>query len=193
MKINVKNSLTLRWISFLEWDYINSFWAHVYIKSKTERCESVVVETKHLRTIMLNYHLLFLRISKWLKYSIQIRILNSIVLSELKIFIYISTSIKIEKRRFSVFILALKSKSKPSVQSRQQKAPTLTSWIIYSDSEYGLLLSIQITDSYMLNVITKETLASQSSIWLWRVGWSGDTELHTICGLEQLLLLIKSS
>ena len=81
-------------------------------------------------------------------------------------FICYTLSIKIEKRRFSVFTLALESKFKPSVQGRQQKTPTLTSWIIHSDSEYGLLLSIQITDSYMLNVTAKETFASQSSIWL---------------------------
>ena len=78
-------------------------------------------------------------------------------------FICYPTSIKIEKRRFSVFILALGNKSKPSVQGRPQKAPTLTSWIIYSDSEYGLLLSIQITDSYMLNVTADEDPESQNS------------------------------
>jgi hypothetical protein len=98
--------------------------------------------------------------------------LNYIAVSELKTFIYYLPSIKIEKRRFSVFTLALESKFKVSAQCHQQKAATLTSWIIHSDSEYGLLLSIQITDSYMLNVTAKETLASQNS-WVVKSGMIG--------------------
>ena len=54
--------------------------------------------------------------------------------------------------------MALGSKFEKHVHCRRQEDITHTSWIIHSDSEYGLLLSIQITDTYMLNVIVKEPL-----------------------------------
>jgi len=95
--------------------------------------------------------------------------LNYIAILESKTFIYDPLSIKIEKRRFSVFTLSLESKFKSSVQVHQREAFRFLSWIIYLDSEYGLLLPIQITDSYMLNVTDKETPASQNS----RVGKGG--------------------
>jgi hypothetical protein len=99
--------------------------------------------------------------------------LNYVAILESKTFIYDPLSIKIEKRRFSVFTLSLESKFKPSVQVHQREAFTPPLWIIYSDSEYGLLLPIQITDSYMLNVTAKETLASQNSIRVRKGGMIG--------------------
>jgi len=88
-------------------------------------------------------------------------------------FIYDSPSIKVEKRRFSVFELGLESMFKSPVQGHQQKALAPTLWIIHSDSEYVLLLSIQITDSYMLNAITTKPPASQSSVWVVKGGLIG--------------------
>ena len=84
-------------------------------------------------------------------------------------FIYNPLSIKVEKRHFSVFTLSLENKFKSSVQVHQREAFRFLSWIIYSDSEYGLLLPIQITDSYTLNVTANEDPASQNS----RVGKGG--------------------
>jgi hypothetical protein len=83
----------------------------------------------------------------------------------LKKFISYPLSIKVEKRRFSAFELGLESMFKPSVQGHQQKALALISWIIHSDSGCGLLLPIQITDSYGLNVTTTNP-PLQSSAWM---------------------------
>lgn len=98
-----------------------------------------------------------------------IRILNNIVFLRSKTFICNLLSIKVEKRRLSVFALSWKGKLTASVQVHQREAFTFPLWIIYSDSEYGLLLPIQIPDSYTLNVTVNETLASQNS----RVGKGG--------------------
>lgn len=95
--------------------------------------------------------------------------MNYVEVLELKTFISHPPTITIEKRRFLVFSLAVEKKCKVSVQNHRRRAVTADSWITHSDSEYGLLLSIQITDSYMLNVTTKETMASQNG---WAVkGW----------------------
>jgi len=52
-----------------------------------------------------------------------------------------------------------------SVDIHQREAPVSPSRIIYSNSEYELLLLIQIPHSYMLNVASEETLAMANSIW----------------------------
>ncbi|TSA55910.1 hypothetical protein D4R42_04580 [bacterium] len=91
-----------------------------------------------------------------------------------------------------MFALSWKGKLTASVQVHQREAFTFPLWIIYSDSEYGLLLPIQIPDSYTLNVAVNETLASQNSR-VEMVGLSGDNRLRTICGLEEGLLLIQNS
>ena len=79
-------------------------------------------------------------------------------------FICLLFSIRIEKRRFSVFGLSWQNKSLLSVQFRQPEAFTTDLWITHSDSEYGLLFMIQISDSYMLNATSKEHLESQNGI-----------------------------
>jgi hypothetical protein len=60
-----------------------------------------------------------------------------------------------------------------SVQVHPREALTSPSRIIYSDSEYGLLLPIQIPDSYMLNVAAEEALVLQNSIWVGKCGMIG--------------------
>jgi hypothetical protein len=77
-------------------------------------------------------------------------------------FICAFLSIMLEKRRFLVFALSWKATSTMMVQVRQPEAFTPDLWIVRSDSEYGLLLPIQITNSYTLNVPTNETVASQN-------------------------------
>jgi hypothetical protein len=63
-----------------------------------------------------------------------------------------------------VFNLSLESKFGTTVQTHNRTAVTCASWILItrSVSEYGLLLPIQITDSYMLNGTDKETTASHN-------------------------------
>lgn len=73
-------------------------------------------------------------------------------------------SINVEKHRFSVFSLSWKGKSIASVQVRHREVLARHLWISYSDSEYGLLLPMQIRDSYMLNAATNEESASQKSM-----------------------------
>jgi hypothetical protein len=68
----------------------------------------------------------------------------------------------LEKRRFSVFALSWKNKLTETVPVRQREAFTPVLWTIYSNSEYGLLLSIQIMNSYTLNVSANETFALPS-------------------------------
>ncbi|MHC3129401.1 MAG: hypothetical protein IBV52_04920 [Candidatus Bathyarchaeota archaeon] len=61
-----------------------------------------------------------------------------------------------------------------SVHVLQREASTLHSWIVHSDSEYELLLPIQIPDSYMLNVAAEEALVLQNGIWVGNggvIGW----------------------
>jgi len=61
-----------------------------------------------------------------------------------------------------------------SVDIHQREAPVSPLRIVHSDSEYGLLLPIQIPDSYMLNVAAEEALVLQNSIWVgkgWMIGW----------------------
>jgi len=65
-----------------------------------------------------------------------------------------------------VFELGLESNFKTFVPLHQREAFTPLSWIIHSGSKYALFLTMQITDSCMLNVTAKESLASQNSIWL---------------------------
>jgi hypothetical protein len=72
-----------------------------------------------------------------------------------------------------VFELGLESMFESSVQGHKQKALAVTLWIIYSDSECGLLLPIQITDSYRLNVTATKPPTSQSSVWVVRGGLIG--------------------
>jgi len=61
-----------------------------------------------------------------------------------------------------------------SVDIHQREAPVSPLRIIHSDSEYELSLSIQILDSYTLNVTAKEPLRSQNSVWVGNgvvIGW----------------------
>lgn len=88
-----------------------------------------------------------------------------------KMFIFHPPSISIEKRRFSVFTLNWKAKLAESVRIRQQEAFTNNLWIIHSDSEYGLLVAIQITDSYMLNVTDNEPFVSQNRVGMGGIVW----------------------
>jgi hypothetical protein len=55
----------------------------------------------------------------------------------------------------------------------RREASTRYLRITHSDSEYELLLPIHISSSYQLNLITKETLASQDSVWDVNVGVTG--------------------
>lgn len=68
-----------------------------------------------------------------------------------------------------MFVVGLKSKLKTFVQCYKREAFTPLSWITYFDSEYGLLLPIQITDSYLLNVTGKQS--SHHSVVC--EGWDG--------------------
>ena len=70
----------------------------------------------------------------------------------------------VEKRRFSVFGLTWENEFTTSVQIRQQEAFAPDLWITCSDSEYGVLFVIQISDSYLLNVMNKERLESQNVV-----------------------------
>lgn len=88
------------------------------------------------------------------------------------IFIFDSSSIKVEKRRLSVFALTEEFEGfMVLVHVLQREASTLSLRIIHSDSEYELLLLIHISSSYPLNVITNETLALQD--WDVKVGVTG--------------------
>jgi hypothetical protein len=60
-----------------------------------------------------------------------------------------------------------------SVDIHQREVPVSPLRILYSNSEYELLLLIHISSSYQLNLITKETLASQDSVWDVKVGVTG--------------------
>ena len=89
-------------------------------------------------------------------------------------FIFDSPSINVEKCRFSVFALMEEAEAfTVLVHVLQQEASTLSLRIIHSDSEYELLLPIHISSSYQLNLITRETLASQDSVWDVKVGVTG--------------------
>jgi len=165
----VKNPFTLRSIPFLEWNYIKSFCVCTPCQIEKKGAKARGLKQECLRTMVLRYRIIFPYISKLLKYPVRFRILNSIVIFLSTIFIFDSLSIKVEKRRLSVFALSWKGKLTASVQVHQREAFTFPLWIIYSDSEYGLLLPIQIPDSYTLNVTVNETLASQNS----RVGKGG--------------------
>ena len=77
----------------------------------------------------------------------------------MNIYLYDVLSINVKRRRFSVFVVGLESKFVGSVRIRQREAANTPMWITYSDSEYELLLSIQIKDSHILNVTTNERLA----------------------------------
>jgi len=165
----VKNPFTLRSIPFLEWNYIKSFCACTPCQIEKKGAKARGLKQKCLRTMVLHYHIIFPYISKRLKYPVRFRILSNVVFLESKMFICDLLSIRIEKHRFSVFALSWKGKLTASVHVHQREAFAFNSWIIYSDSEYGLLLPIQITDSYTLNVTVKETFASQNS----RVGNGG--------------------
>jgi len=82
--------------------------------------------------------------------------------------------VNVEKRRFSVFALTEDAEGfTVLVHVLQREASTLSLRIIHSDSEYELLLPIHISSSYQLNLITKETLASQDSVWDVKVGVTG--------------------
>jgi hypothetical protein len=90
--------------------------------------------------------------------------LNHFEVLESKTFICLLSSIKIEKRRFLVFSLDLESKFGTTIQCHRGTAVAYASRIIIrSDFEYGLLLPIPITDSYMLNGVDEETPASQNT------------------------------
>jgi len=82
-------------------------------------------------------------------------------------FISCHSSIIVEKRRFSVFTLSWNNTRKKSIAVRQREANTLSLWIVHSDSEYGLLLQMKITDSYPLNATTNESIDSQKSWNCW--------------------------
>jgi len=71
--------------------------------------------------------------------------------------------INVEKHRFSVFSLSCKGKLTASVQVHHPEVVALHLWISCLDSEYGLLLPMQITDSYMLNAAANEDPTSQNS------------------------------
>ena len=75
-----------------------------------------------------------------------------------------------EKRRFSVFALYLENKFTIFVQICPQEAFAMGLGITCSDSEYGLLFVIQISDSYLLNVFCKQHLESQNVVW---IGYGG--------------------
>jgi len=72
-------------------------------------------------------------------------------------------SINVEKHRFLVFSLSWKGKLTASVQVHHREVLAFHLWLSYSDSEYGLLLPMQIRDSYMLNAAANEDSASQNS------------------------------
>lgn len=55
-----------------------------------------------------------------------------------------------------MFALSWKAEYNKLVTVCQREALTSYLWIVHSNSEYGLLLPIQITDSYTLNVINNE-------------------------------------
>jgi hypothetical protein len=65
----------------------------------------------------------------------------------------------VEKRHFSVFALIWKDGHENSVSVHQRKAFTSHLWTTHSNFEYGLLLSILITDSHTLNVMNAEPFA----------------------------------
>ena len=93
-----------------------------------------------------------------------------------EIFIFDSLSVNVEKCRLLVFVLADETERFIALRARilwQREARMRLSWIVYSDSECGLLLPIQIMDSCMLNVTSNETLASQNSIWVVKDGMMG--------------------
>ena len=90
-----------------------------------------------------------------------------------EIFIFNSPSINVENRRFSVFALTEETEFTVLFHVLQREASTLSLRIMHSDSEYELLLPIHIPSSYQLNLITKETLASQDSVWDLNVGVTG--------------------
>jgi len=101
-------------------------------------------------------------------------ILNNIVVFSSAIFIFDSISIKVENCRLSVFALIEEAEGFTVLAHvLQREASTFPSWIIYSDSEYELLLPIHITDSYMLNVAAEEALVLQNSIWVGKGGVTG--------------------
>ena len=61
-----------------------------------------------------------------------------------------------------------------SVDIHQREAPVSPLRIVHSDSEYELLVLIQISHSYMLNVAAEEALVMQNSIWIGKggtIGW----------------------
>jgi len=61
-----------------------------------------------------------------------------------------------------------------SVDIHQRKVPVSPLRIIHSDSEYELLVLIQISHSYVLNVAAEEALVLQNSIWVGNggvIGW----------------------
>ena len=60
-----------------------------------------------------------------------------------------------------------------SVDIHQREAPVSPLRIVHSDSEYELLVLIQISHSYMLNVAAEEALVLQNSIWVGKDGMIG--------------------
>lgn len=84
-------------------------------------------------------------------------------------FIFDSSPILIEKHRFSVFTLSWEDNGTTCIQNRQGEAVNARLWIKHSDSECGLLLTIHIMYSYLLNVTTNESLASQKVSYM--KGW----------------------
>jgi hypothetical protein len=69
-----------------------------------------------------------------------------------------------------VIKLILETSRKNSVGSRLSEESALPSWMVDLDSEYGLLLLIQIPDSYMLNGSDAKTFGSQDFVGVMGVG-----------------------
>ena len=118
-------------------------------------------------------HIMFMYLCM-IKIFYFVRILNNSLFILCTIFIFDLHLAKIEKCRFLVFDLWEETEQfKASVFVHKLDASTLSSRIACSDSEYGLLLLIHIPASYQLNQATKETLASQDSVWDVKVGVTG--------------------
>jgi hypothetical protein len=80
-----------------------------------------------------------------------------------------------------VFRLGVESRFESCVKFREQALTTCLG-NIYSDSKVGLLLQLQITDSYVLNVAPEEIIVQYDQ--LDGIGWAkGD--LHTIVGFRK--------
>ena len=68
------------------------------------------------------------------------------------------STIYVEMCRFSVFALSMEEKFAGPVRFCRREVPKSAKWVIYSDSEYVLLLLILIIYSYVLNVKRKVSI-----------------------------------